>query len=203
MKYRTATMIALALGAGNHLRRGNLATLASRARQRNHRRHGMTKRPQVPVLALALALALVGCEEAMDLPETGDSGTVRAPTTVIDRVLVIYFNGEVIVGSLECQAGKHNPRTARLWFVNQSKIRGVRDDATFDQPTIRWTYERTSVRSGTISLWWANGFYDEFHLTFADDSSGSFRAYGTKPYPDSCGHTETRVTGEFEIEDPP
>ena len=166
--------------------------------------HSMSRLRLIPYsfLVLVFASLLVGCDEVMDLPEAGDSGTVRAPSTIIGRVLVIHLNGEVIAGNVECLAGKHNPRTARLWFVDQSTIRGVRDDGTFDQPTNRWEYEKTSTRTGTIQLWWENGNYDDFHLTFVDDSSGSWVGDSRRAFPNACGDAVTRSTGEFEIEDP-
>ena len=118
---------------------------------------------KVATAGLALCLALVmGCEEAAKLPDSGSDTTVQAPPTIIGRVLVMHFNGEIIVGDPRCHASKDNPRTARLFFKNASTIQGVRDDGTFNQPTVRWEYARTGARIGTIKVWWANETYNEF-----------------------------------------
>ena len=90
----------------------------------------MTRR--VTLMTVLSMLVLVGCEE-MGVPGSGSSETVVAPRSIIGQVLVIHFNGQVR-SDPRCTAGSHNPRTARLWFVDESTIRGVRDDGTFDNP---------------------------------------------------------------------
>ena len=159
---------------------------------------------KVATAGLALCLALVmGCEEAAKLPDSGSDTTVQVPSTIIGRVLVIHFNGEIIVGHPNCQASKHSPRTARLYFKNPSTVQGVRDDGTFNYPTVRWEYKRLSAGAGTIKVWWENGTFDEFRLRFTAADRGSFRNLHSAPWEDSCGRSKTEVTGEFEIEAPP
>ena len=154
-------------------------------------------------IGLLAIVLLASCEEAANVPSAGDFETVQAPSTIIGRVVVLHFNGEVLRGDPRCQASKQNPRTARLWFVDESTIRGVRHDGTFDQPSRRWEYEVAGTRSGTIEIWWANGSYNGFDLTFTGDTSGTLRIEQQAGSPDRCGNTHTLITGEFEIEDPP
>ena len=155
-----------------------------------------------PIGLLAIVL-LASCEEAANVRAGGDSETAQAPSTIVGRVVVLHFNGEVLRGDPRCQANNQNPRTARLWFIDENTIRAVRNDGTFDQPSRRWEYEVTGARSGTIEIWWANGSYNGFDLTFTGDTSGTLRVEQQTVRPDRCGNTHTLITGEFELEDPP
>ena len=161
-----------------------------------------TRQSQALTLVCLVMLASSGCQDVA-VPAAGDSVTVQAPSTIIRRVVVIHFNGDVLRGDPRCQASKTNPRTARMWFVDESTIRAVRDDRYFDQPSRRWQYEVTGVRSGTIEIWWADGGYNGFHLIFTDKTSGTLRIEQRHDSPDGCGYRNVLITGEFEIEAPP
>ena len=161
----------------------------------------MKMKKQLGMVALAATvIVMVACEE-MGVPRSGTPDTVVVPPSIIGRVLVIHFNGQVRSDPI-CTAGSHNPRTGRLWFVDESTIRGVRDDGTFDYATERWEYEKTSS-GGTVEIWWESAGHDRFDLTFEDSKSGTFIYTNTSIRSNSCGETETGTAGEFELADPP
>ena len=154
-------------------------------------------------VVLIAAVILAGCENVTQLPRQGQTGTVHATPDIIGRVVVLHFNGDVILGDPRCKAYSAKPRTARLWFIDANTIRGVREDISFDQPTEKWEYIKLSDEMATIKLWWSGGSYNEIEVTFTSKTSGVMRFFQRRTTRDPCGFIDTIVTGQFELEDPP
>ena len=138
-------------------------------------------------------MTFAGCEAVTDLPRTGDDQTVRAPTSIIGRVIV-----ETVTERFnECVAPVGT--IVRSWFVDASTIRVVRDDGSFDSPTSSWSYQQTGNTQGRITLNYLNGTTTTLSLTFVTSNSGTLEFSDTGP---GAG-CEPRGRSTFVIQDPP
>ena len=140
---------------------------------------------------VALAMIFAGCEAVTDLPRTGDDQTVRAPTSIIGRMIVVTITERF----KECVAPVG--AIVRYWFVDASTIRSVRDDGTRDVVTSSWSYQQTGNTQGRITLNYQNGVITTLSLTFETTNSGTleFSATGSR-----C---ESHGRATFVIQDPP
>ena len=149
--------------------------------------------PRALVALVAMAMTFAGCEAVTDLPRTGDDQTVRAPTSIIGRMIV-----ETITERFnECVAPVGT--IVRSWFVDASTIRVVRDDGTFDFPTSSWSYQQTGNTQGRITLNFPNGTTSVLSLTFETSNSGTIEFLETG----TGGPCDPHGRSTFVLQDPP
>ncbi len=144
----------------------------------------------------ALLLALVGCEEVANLPDSGTNETVIAPGSIINKVLALTITERFTPCSVPVGT------VSRSWFVDENTVRTVRTGGgVFDQITTSWNYRRTGATQGHVRREYRNGSWDTVDLTFTASDSGTF--LGESGFEGDTTSCRGHVGGDFEIEAPP
>lgn len=137
------------------------------------------KRSAAALVAALAAVLLIGCEE---IPGAGSSAAIRAPESIIGRVVVATVTDKLTACTAE-------PGTeAELWFVDENTIRGFRSDGHFDHPTTSWSYTRDGPK-GTAIMNWANGTRTRWDLYFTTETSGLLEGWESNvTFPECRAH---------------